>query len=204
MNTRLCAGWKWVVGALLVAVAVSTVSAEDEKWSRAYRFELYPVFQMLGGDTVPADGGAVDVEIESAPLYGAGMGVNVGNHFNLNTEFLAGRTDLVGTMPGVPGVESRLGLTTWLWNANLDYNILDGRLTPLVTGGLGVVNFHNHAEHRDESHLSFNLGAGARWDITDHIALRVLYRWLWMDELENVDDPFQFNCVEGSVIFMFK
>jgi opacity protein-like surface antigen len=203
MNTRLCAGWKWVVGALLVVVAVSMVSAQDDEWSRAYRFELYPVLQMLGGDTVSTYSGSVDAKIEAAPLYGAGMGVNLGDHFNLNTKFLAGRTDLVWTEPGVPGEDS-VGVTTWLWDANLDYNILKGRLTPLVTGGLGVMNLHRHATQNDESHFTYNVGVGGRWDITDRIALRVVYRSLWMERLEVADDPFRFNVVEGSLIFMFK
>jgi len=103
----------------------------------------------------------------------------------------------------VPGTDESLGLTPWLWNVNLDYNILKSRLTPLVTGGIGLMNFHNHAEHRDETHFSYHAGVGGRWDITDRIALRVIYRSTWT-EIEDADDPFRFDGVAAHLIFMFK
>jgi hypothetical protein len=39
---------------------------------------------------------------------------------------------------------------------------------------------------------------------TDRIALRVIYRSTWTTKLEDADDPFQFNGVAASLIFMFK
>jgi hypothetical protein len=204
MKARPWARLTWVVGALLVTVAVSTARTEERQWSRAYRGELYPIIQVLGGDEITAYDGLVRVETETTPFFGAGMGVNLSDHLNINTELLLGRMDTVQSIPLVPGTNADLGLTTWLWNANLDYNILKSRLTPLVTGGVGFVKFHSGAERRDETHFSYNLGVGGRWDITDRIALRVIYRSTWTTKLEDADDPFQFGGVAASLIFMFQ
>lgn len=204
MRARPWVRWKWVIGALLVTVAVSTTRAEEKPWSRAYRGELYPIIQVLGGDEITAYDGLVRLETETTPAFGAGMGVNLSDHLNINTELLVGRMDTVQSIPFVPGTDEGMGMTTWLWNANLDYNILKGRLTPLVTGGVGFVKFHNDAERRDETDFSYNLGVGGRWDITDRIALRVIYRSTWTTKLANADDPFQFGGVAASLIFMFK
>jgi len=194
---------KWVVGALLIIGAVSTTKAAEKPWRRAYRGELYPIIQVLGSDEVTGFHGAVKVETETTPVFGAGMGVNLSDHLNLNSELLVGRMDTVGSLSLVPDTDVGLGLTTWLWHANLDYSLLKSRLTPLVTGGVGFVKFHNDAEDIDETHFSYNLGVGGRWDITDRIALRVIYRSTWT-EIEDADDPFQFDCVAASLIFMFK
>jgi opacity protein-like surface antigen len=204
MEVRSWVRGKWVVGALLVTMAVSAAKAEEKAWSRAYRGELYPIVQVLGGDEITAYDGLVKLETDTTPVFGAGMGLNLSDHLNINTEFLMGHMDTVQSIPLLPGTEAGMGLNTWLWDVNLDYHILKSRLTPLVTGGVGLMNFHNHDQNRDESHFSYNLGVGARWDITDRIALRVIYRSLWTTKLEDADDPFQFNCVAASLIFMFK
>ena len=194
---------KWVVGALLVIAAVSTTKAGEKGWSRAYRSELYPIIQVLGGNEITSLKGTVKLKTEAIPVLGAGMGVNFSDYLNLNTELLVGRMDTVESLTVVPGTDVSLGLTTWLWNANLDYNFCKSRLTPLVTGGLGFIKFHNDGENTDEVYFSYNLGLGGRWDITDRIALRVIYRLTWT-QIEEADDPFQFDCVAANLIFMFK
>jgi opacity protein-like surface antigen len=204
MEARLWVGWKWVVGAVLVMAAASTTKGEEKEWSRAYRTEVHPIVQVLSGDETTGYDGPIKLETGTTPVFGAGMGLNLSDYLNVNTEFLMGRMDTVQSMPLVPGTEESRGLNTWLWDINLDYNILKGRLAPLVTGGVGLMNFHNHDENRDETHFSYNLGVGARWDITDRIALRVIYRALWTTKLEEAGDPFQFDCVAANLIFMFK
>jgi opacity protein-like surface antigen len=193
----------WGVGALLVAIAVSTAQAEEKPWSRAYRGELYPIIQMLSGDTVTGFNGTVQSKTEDSLAFGAGMGLNLTDHLNVNTDLLAGHIDTVASIPQVAGAEADIGLTAWLWHANLDYNILKSRLTPLVTGGLGFVKIQAHPENIDETRFSYNVGVGGRWDIADRLALRVTYRWTWT-KIEDADDPFLFKGVAANLIFMFK
>ncbi len=202
MKARPWARWTWVIGALLATVAASATKAEEKPWSRTYRGELYPIVQVLGGDTTSFLSGALELKTDTTPVFGAGMGLNWDDHFNINTEFLVGRLNTTGTSPLVPGVSVDMDVTAWLWNVNLDYNIFKGRLTPLVTGGVGFIILSNHDENVNETDFSYHVGVGGRWDIADCLALRVVYRWTWA-ELEDADDPSQFDGVTANVIFMF-
>ena len=178
------------------------VSAEDGAWSRAYRFDLYALVQVLGNDSTTGHSGTVVAEADTAPVYGVGMGVNLSEHLNLNGEVMLGWMDLEQTWPDSPGlVREDDNTPIWLCNLNLDYNILKGRFTPLVTGGIGAFGFNG--DDFGEVNFSYNVGAGARWDITNHFALRVIYRSTWT-EINHGDDPFQFDGVQASFIYSFK
>jgi opacity protein-like surface antigen len=96
--------------------------------------------------------------------------------------------------------------TIWLWNVNLDYNILRGRLTSFLTGGIGVFGWSGDWDAGGrfrECNFSHNLGVGGRWDITDNIALKVLCRAMWT-EVEGADDPLQFDGVTANLVCLFK
>ena len=203
MRTRRWVRVECAFGALLATIAASAAHAEEKPWSRVGRGELYPIVQMLGGDTTSFFGGDLEMDIDSTSAFGAGMGINWDDHFNINTEFLVGRLDATGTSPLAPGVTAELDVDAWIWNVNLDYNILKSRLTPLVTGGVGLMVLNNHGANINETDFSYNLGVGGRWDITDGIALRVIYRSTWA-KLEDADDPSRFAGVTANLIFMFK
>jgi opacity protein-like surface antigen len=196
--------WNWVVGALLVTVVASAAQADDEAWSRAYRLEAFPMIQFLGGDESLWNDGVDAGKIEDTELFGGGLGFNLNDHLNINGDLTVGRTEVVLSPPGFPDIHYfTQGVTLWLGNINLDYNILKNRLTPLVTGGIGFAKWRNHEEGVGETHVSYNVGAGVRWDFCDSLALRVIYRATWT-ELEYADDTLQFNGVVASLIYKFK
>jgi len=194
---------EWVAVVTLVSLMASVGYAEGKPWSRALRGELYPAFQMLGSDAVTADHGVMEIEMGDSPTFGAGMGFNLNDHLNINTEILFGSMDMTARLTLAPEIETDLTLGVFLWNVNLDYNIFESRLTPLITGGGGLLRVHEGDERISETHASGNVGAGIRWDMSDRLALRVIYRWTWT-EFEDMDDPFEFDGVAASLIFMFK
>jgi opacity protein-like surface antigen len=93
-----------------------------------------------------------------------------------------------------------------LWDINVDYNIWKSRFTPLVTGGIGIMNISidttTDAGNVHESNFSYNLGAGIRWDIKDDLLLKVIYRSTWT-EVHNADNDQRFDGVSLSVACMF-
>ena len=204
MKKQSCVRWKWIIAVVLVSLVGSTGYGQDKPWSRALRGELYPSFQMLSGDTVTAWDGANRVELDEAPTFGAGLGFNFNDHLNLNTEVLFGSMDSTQGSIVTPASHGHQTVGAFLWNVNLDYNILKSRLTPLITGGAGLFRVHEGEAHICESHAAGNLGAGVRWDMTDSVALRVVYRWIWVQEFAHADDPFEFEGLSASLIFMFK
>lgn len=102
----------------------------------------------------------LDTPVGDLDFYGIGLGYNLNDNFNLNTTFTFEED------------------VNW-WNVNLDYNILPDRLTPLVQGGIGLL-FNGGSE------FTYSLGVGGRYDITDNIFVKAMYRITWVDS-DDVD-----------------
>jgi opacity protein-like surface antigen len=142
------------------------------------------------------------VEADDTPFFGGGLGFNLNDHLNFHGDLVGGRTDLVGHPAGLPDVHEHETATLWFGDLNLDYNLFKSRLTPLVTGGAGFAKWRNHDLGTGEVHWAYHLGGGIRWDISDNLALRVIYRTTWT-ELENADETLRFSGVVASLIYMF-
>jgi len=201
MKEQLYGRFGWIV--VVLVICATSMASEEKPWSRAYRSELYGVVQVLGSDEVTGLHGAAEASFDTTPVYGVGMGLNFTEHLNVNTEIMLGWADIEDHSVYSPLASDRDdNQQVYLWNVNLDYNILKGRLTPVVSGGIGVLGLNgDHWLH--EVHFAGNVGAGLRWDATDHFAVRVLYRATWW-EVEDADDPFQFDGVAASFMWTFK
>jgi opacity protein-like surface antigen len=195
--------WEWVAAVVLVTSVASAGYAEEQTWSRAGRLEAYPTIQYLGSDEIPFHDGADQDKAEDAPYFGGGMGFNLNDHLNLHGDLVVGRTSLEGHPTGLPDVTAHESATLWFGDLNLDYNILKNRFTPLVTGGVGFAKWRNHELGTGEIHWAYNLGGGARWDISDNLALRIIYRTTWT-KLERAEESFEFRGVVASLIYMFE
>jgi len=179
---------------LLTFVMTSSVCIAQE-WSRSRKTELFGTFQTMGGGE--SSGLGITAGFDDATVYGFGVGYNLDDHLNLNTDFLFGSTDYIATGYGVT-IEGDADL--YLWNVNLDYNILEDRLTPVVTGGIGL--FGLSGADFEESNFSYNLGFGGRWDISDNFAVKALYKFTWTN-LEDSDSKTRFDGVMVSLVYMF-
>ncbi|MEN6336263.1 MAG: outer membrane beta-barrel protein [Phycisphaerales bacterium] len=200
MRDESCLRWSWALAALLMTATASRAFDDDLSWSRAGRGDVYFIFQTLGSDATTGLDGTAEIEMDDGEAYGAGLGWNFTDHFNVNTEVFFGDAGFRGTSASNPGVVVREDTDIWAWQANLDYNILKSRLTPLVTGGLGVMGWHSDVI--TERNFSYNLGAGARWDVAENLAMKLLYRVTWT-EIEDADDPFEFDGLTFELIYMF-
>lgn len=182
----------------LLAVVMTSAVCSAQEYSRKGQTELYGILQTMGGGKATTSG--KNVGFDDTTVYGFGFGINITDHWNLNMDLLFGSTDLE---PGGPLSTATSGDTSlWLWNINVDYNILSQRLTPLVTAGIGLFgmsgDFDNGASF-SESNFSYNLGVGGRWDISDNLFLKAIYRITWHD-LEGMDGP-DFDGIMVSIGF---
>jgi opacity protein-like surface antigen len=195
---------------LVFTMTASLCSAQE--WSRKGKSELFGTIQMMGSDTIeysypdalPLDRLPVTFDLDSTNVYGIGYGYNLSDHWNINSDLLFGSTDTDVKIVDVT-VET-VDMDYVLWDINVDYNIFKSRFTPLVTGGIGLMNFSikttSDAGEVHESDFSSNLGAGVRWDIRDNLLLKVIYRSTWT-EVHNADNDQRFDGVNVSVAYMF-
>jgi opacity protein-like surface antigen len=187
---------KMAIAMVLFLFVVACTICNGEEFSRKNKGEFFVTVQTLGiSDTEYPDN---TYEFDNTNLYGLGFGFNLDDHFNINTDLLFGGTESVSS----DGFEANDNICAW--NLNLDYNILKSALTPCATGGIGFMSMTGDVEGVDyqESHFSYNLGAGVRWDITNALALKVMYRALWA-EWEGADGASKFDGISASVLLKF-
>lgn len=200
-----------IISLLIFTMTVSLCTAQE--WSRKGKTEFFATVQRMGSekieysypDKLPTDIFPVRLEMDSTNIYGFGFGYNLSDHWNINTDLLFGSADtdvkIIDTTVKTPDMDYIL------WDINIDYNILKSRFTPLVTAGIGLMNFSidttatGVGEVR-ESNFSSNLGAGIRWDVKDNLLLKVIYRYTWT-EVRDADNDQRYDGVSVSVAYMF-
>jgi opacity protein-like surface antigen len=145
------------------------------------------------------------IAFDDTIVGGLGYGFNFNDHINLNTDLLLGSTDITGRVSGVPltGDTDLLAL-----DFNLDINILKTRFTPLLTGGIGFMHFSGNwtssirQVNLTETDLSYTLGAGFRFDVSDHFLIKALYKAKWI-KFDLTDDNLMMDGVSLSVGYLF-
>lgn len=195
---------------ITISLLVFTMTANlcsAQEWSRKGKTEIFGTIQMMGSETVKyscTDELPVKFDMDSTYIYGFGFGYNLSDHWNINTDLLFGSADtdvkIVDVTVETPDMDYIL------WDINVDYNIWKSRFTPLVTGGIGLMDFGidttTHAGKVHESHFSSNLGAGIRWDVEDNLLLKVIYKSTWTD-VHDADNDQRFDSVNLSVAYMY-
>ena len=85
----------------------------------------------------------------------------------------------------------------------MDINLLKSQITPLMTGGIGSINFSGASGFSEfnETDFSYNLGVGIR-DATDHFLFKVLYKATWT-KLEDSDSSIKFDGLNLAIGYIF-
>jgi outer membrane assembly lipoprotein YfiO len=195
-------------------VAVSSLAREYQRkmpyQGRRDRYEFTLQPRYVATKEIGAEGGST-LELDPALGFGAGFGYNFTNKFALHLDASWTRSDYqakisttnTGGIPtGTTTVSGVLDTTTVA--LNLSYYLLDGPLTPFLTGGIGwtlvdsnipsgppegvcwwdpwygyVCTFYQNTY--TENYFSYNLGLGGRWDVTPGFFLRGSVGWQWVD-----------------------
>jgi opacity protein-like surface antigen len=178
---------------------------KSQDWSRSGKTEIFVLGQQMDGDSTGADalGIPFDIEVDDTFVWGLGAGYNFNDYLNLNGDIWFGSTDIESNPLGIPvKADSDLIGTDF----NLDYNILKSRFTPIVSCGIGFINFDGDfgagGSDFSETDFSYNLGAGIRWDIGDHFLVRALYKFTWT-ELEDTDDTLRLDGASLRIAYVF-
>jgi opacity protein-like surface antigen len=195
-----------IISLLIFTMTAGICSAQG--WSRKGKHELFGMIQQMGSEEIKysfTDILPVTLDMDSAAVYGIGYGYNMTDHWNINTDLLFGSAD--SDVKIVNTTAETVDMDYVLWDINVDYNIRKSRFTPLVTGGIGIMDFGIDTtatgigeEH--ESNFSYNLGAGIRWDVKDNLLLKVIYRSTWT-ELDDANDDLQYDSISLSVAYMY-
>lgn len=172
----------WVLGAGLLVGSRS---------SEAQYVEAFAVVQQIAGDRTT--GLSLDVSVDDAAVGGFGAGMNM-DGFNLNVDFLFGSASVtIG--------ESRLDTKLFCVDANLDCSPLKGPVSPLVTAGIGPVNFSDSLVSIEEltaTDFSHNLGADLRCTVKGRLLIRGVYRGTWT-KIQSTDGAVLSNGLSASV-----
>jgi opacity protein-like surface antigen len=113
---------------------------------------------------------------------------------------------------GLLGFSAKGDLESFTPRVALNFNILEGDFTPYVTGGVGWSFIDTNIPDappetacwwdpwwgyycgtfqstRSIDELTYDLGAGLRWDVSDTIALKLAYERHWLDLSEATSTP---------------
>jgi len=184
----------------LIAFAMAPTVCIAEEWSRKGKSEIYGLGQSMGGDTTTGLGATL--KLGDSTAWGLGFGKNFSDNLNLNMDMFFSSKDMAGKMGSYEdkGSADLLG-----FDVNLDVNILKGRFTPMITGGIGLIKFSGDWEKGlpfDETDFSWNVGVGFRWDVTNHFLIKAIYRATWT-KMKDTDKSVLFDGIALSIGYIF-
>jgi opacity protein-like surface antigen len=183
-----------------------------QEYSRKGKTEVFGTIQQMSSEEVVyefTDIFPVKLDIDSTTVYGIGYGQNLTDHWNINVDLLFGYADTdVKIVHEVIDVKvASVEMDYILGDINVDYNIFKSRFTPLVTGGIGFMDYSisttaTGVGRVNDTDFSYNLGAGVRWDVKDNILLKLIYRSTWT-EFSDADEDQRYDGISFSVAYMF-
>jgi opacity protein-like surface antigen len=198
---------------LLVALAKFLPSTQAQiPWAtdaidRAPSLEIYGVGQYLRSDDIRFRGpwGDVKTEMNDTGLGGFGVGYHFNHYLSVRMEFMFGGASSKMSAPDQFGGMLQAEQDGFLHTGrfNLDYNIINRRLTPFVTAGIGYQYLEMELRHlppvpvcwwdpwwgwvcgyaepyASETAFTWNAGAGVRWDVTDFFFMKLLGGANWL------------------------
>jgi opacity protein-like surface antigen len=194
------ANWLKSLAISVVLAGLLANGASADEFTRKNTGDIFGMVYSFNGDEVTSLG--VRAKIDDTTLYGFGIGYALDDNFNLNTDVLFSSADFFKATSGDATSSSNSDLL--IWEFNLDYYALAKPLTPMLTGGIGLAYLNGSGLGLDfnETDVTYNFGAGIRWDATKNIFVKALYRWTWLDA-DHTDNKFLFEGIAISCGILF-
>ena len=174
---------------------------------RAPSAEVYGIGQYLHSDPITFKGplGDVRLDMDDTGLGGFGLGYHFNTFVSVRAEFMFGGAGFRVRAPTGVGEVLDVKQDGFIHTGrlNLDYNIINRRLTPFVTAGIGYQYLEmelgylppievcwwdpwwgwvcGYAQpYASQTDFTWNAGAGVRWDVTDSFFLKLLGGANWL------------------------
>jgi len=199
---------------LVLSTTILPVAAQipnvTEAFSRQGKTEVYGIGQYLHSDDINFNGpfGTVKTKMDDTGLGGFGIAYHFNDFVSIHGDFMFGDASFSANAPieGAPGSTIFVKQDAFIQTGrfNVDYNIINRRLTPFVTAGIGYqyleTELHNLPPVSycwwdpcwgyicDVSHpyawqtdFTWNVGGGARWNITDNLIVKAMVGATWLE-----------------------
>ena len=202
-SNRTCV-WLAVAGAVMLALSAGVASAQI----REGRSEGYFLFQYTGsmsGEWTKHND--VTLKFDQVNLWGFGGGYNPTEMVGFDFDMLFGNDYVEATGAGAtPGSSVTLtqGISYFNGRLNANFYPVEGRFTPLVTGGIGWTNMVTKVPGAppiytcspaywywycgysypsiSSTSFTYNAGVGLRYDPPNsNFFLKLVYSWGWVD-----------------------
>lgn len=176
--------------------------------SRFGRSEIYGIGQYLHSDDINFDGpfGTVKSRMDDTGLGGFGVAFHFNDFLSVRGDFMFGNATFHADVPLDTGGTVAYKQDAFIHTArfNLDYNMINRRITPVLTAGIGYqyleteldnappvntcwwdpwagwICYSGHV-HAWETDFTWNVGGGVRWDVTDHLFVKAIAGANWLE-----------------------
>jgi opacity protein-like surface antigen len=194
-----------VAACAAILIVPSLVSAQGRSRESGFEAGLDVIYQL--STSARFDGGS---RLEMDDDFGIAASFGYRFNPKIEVQFLLdwAQTDYNGTLQSalVPSLRADVhgDMDSFAARINGVYNFIDGPLTPFVSGGLGYSWFDTnipagqvqigcwwdpwwgeictpYQPTRTVEAFTYQVGAGARWDLTDALTMRFMYEHSWFD-----------------------
>jgi opacity protein-like surface antigen len=200
--------------ATLVALGASLlptlaqIPSPTQAFSRTGKTEVYGIGQYLHSDSVDYSGpsGHASIRMDDTGLGGFGIAYHFNDYLSLHGDFMFGSATFSADLPIMGGGTVNASQDAFIQTGrlNLDYNIINRRLTPFVTAGIGYQYLDTELDrlppvntcwwdpwwgyvcssgsfHASETEFTWNAGVGVRWSVTDTFFVKATAGGNWLE-----------------------
>lgn len=203
------------LGAFLLA-AQGQIPWATEEFSRQNKFEVYGVGQYLHQDDAEYHGslGTTKLKLDDTGLGGFGLAFHINDYLAVHADFMLGPATFNVVEPGRAPYELGDDAFVQTGRFNVDYNIINRRLTPFITAGIGYqylqaqqyyyyygwYHYGHYYNYYDETDFTWNVGAGLRWNITDNFFMKVTggAQWVLYNDADNIPTQIEASIAIGG------
>ena len=217
--------WTLLIAGAVALVAAQSAVAQSAGREGSWETSVGIVFQ----NSSDADfNGGTAAEFDSGTNFNLGFSYHYTDNLQVGVSFGLGQTDYEAEIAGdEPGESFRAkgDLDQMSFLVNGTYNFMSGPFSPFITGGLGWTWVDTNIateppevgcwwdpwygyictswqDTRTLDGLTYQVGVGARYDISDQLAVHGSYRISWID-FDQADGTPDFDGFELSVGWKF-